>query len=83
MLTAGDNDLLVAFSDGLSEATNAGDEEFGSKRVFDAVAAHLDRPTEEVLARVLESARVLCGSEPLRDDLCLLVVRARAAVAGS
>lgn len=79
----GDDDLLVAFSDGLSEATNAADEEFGSARVLDAIAAHFDRPTDQVMAKVLESARAFCGSEPLRDDLCLLVVRARPAVAGS
>lgn len=78
-----DGDLLVAFSDGLSEATNARDEEFGSERVFDTVADHLGRPTGEILARVLESARAFRGSEPLRDDLCLLVVRARSAVADS
>jgi serine phosphatase RsbU (regulator of sigma subunit) len=79
----GDGDLLVAFSDGLSETTNANDEEFGSERVSDAVAAHFDRPTEEVVARVLESAAAFRGSEPLQDDLCLLVVRAGAAVTGT
>jgi hypothetical protein len=69
-------DLLVAFSDGLSEAANAVDEEFGSERVISAVTARLDRPPADVLAGILESARAFTAGEPPRDDLCVLVVRA-------
>jgi len=69
-------DLLVAFSDGLSEAPNAADEEFGSDRVIDAVTGRLGRPPADVLAGILESARTFTAGEPPRDDLCVLVIRA-------
>ena len=69
-------DLLVAFSDGLSEAANAADEEFGSDRVIDAVIRRIGRPPADVLAGILESVRAFTAGEPPRDDLCVLVVRA-------
>lgn len=73
-LAAGD--ILVAFSDGLSEAANAQDEEFGVDRVIEAVRPLAGRPPADVLDAVLTSVRAFIGSEPLRDDLCVLVVRA-------
>jgi serine phosphatase RsbU (regulator of sigma subunit) len=78
----GNGDLLIAFSDGLSEATNASDEEYGSTRVAEAVSSHLGQPPAEVLARILESVSAFRGREPLHDDLSLLVVRAGSTPAG-
>lgn len=79
----GDGDLLIAFSDGLSEATNASDEEYGGTRVAEAVSTQLGRPPADILARILESVSAFRGSEPLHDDLSLLVVRAGPTPAGS
>jgi serine phosphatase RsbU (regulator of sigma subunit) len=78
-----DGDLLVAFSDGLSEAANASDEEFGSERVIEAVASRVDRPPADVLTGILDSVRTFTAGEPPRDDLCVLVVRARTAGTGA
>ena len=71
-----DGDLLIAFSDGLTETTNAADEEFGSDRVIAAAGGCTDRLPRGVLAAILESARGFAGGQPFRDDLTLLVVRA-------
>lgn len=72
-------DMLVAFSDGLSEAANARDEEFGVDGVIEAVRPLVGRPPADVLGAVIASVRAFIGDEPLRDDLCVLVVRAGAA----
>jgi serine phosphatase RsbU (regulator of sigma subunit) len=79
----GDGDVLIAFSDGLSEAANASDEEYGSTRVAEVISTHLGRPPADILARILESVSAFRGSEPLHDDLSLLVVRAGPAAASS
>jgi sigma-B regulation protein RsbU (phosphoserine phosphatase) len=71
-------DLVVAFSDGLSEATGATDEEFGTDRVIEAATRHLGRPPADVLAGILQSALAFTGGAPLKDDVSLLVVRAGA-----
>ena len=67
-------DLVVLYTDGLTEAENPDDEEFGVERVA-AVVGGLTDPTaeglcEELLRTVDEHA---CG-QPLQDDATLLVV---------
>lgn len=68
-------DLLVVFSDGILEAANEKDEEFGEV----GIAASLDRnwggnPTE-ICAAVLEDVRQFLGTCAPQDDQTLLVVR--------
>jgi sigma-B regulation protein RsbU (phosphoserine phosphatase) len=70
-----DGDLLIAFSDGLTEAADASDEEFGSERIIAAVQRGLGRVPRDVLAVILEAAKAFAGNQPFRDDLTLLVVR--------
>lgn len=67
-------DLLVMYTDGLTEAENPNEEEFGVERVESSVAG-LDRPTAESACRDLLGAvnDFVCG-RPLNDDATLVVV---------
>lgn len=67
-------DRLVMFSDGLSEATNATDVEFGLERIRAAVLSLLDQPPDALARGILEAARTFTGGRPFADDLTLLVV---------
>lgn len=71
-------DLLVLFSDGVTEATNASGVEFGESRLEAAVAGCRDRPLAEILEQVMKTVRGWAGEE-LHDDMTLLLVRARRA----
>ena len=67
-------DLLLIYTDGLTEAENPDEEEFGVDRV-EEVVARLDDPSAEAacrdLLRVVDD--FVCG-QPLQDDATLLVV---------
>jgi sigma-B regulation protein RsbU (phosphoserine phosphatase) len=79
-VTLAPGDLLVAFTDGISEAMNAADEEWGEERLADAVrtcAAGL--PPSKMIARLLECADQFAAGAPQHDDMTLLVVRVGAA----
>jgi sigma-B regulation protein RsbU (phosphoserine phosphatase) len=67
-------DLLVAYTDGLTEAESPDGEELGVERVAAAVAA-LDSHTAEAACETLLDTvnRHACG-QPLHDDATLLVV---------
>jgi serine phosphatase RsbU (regulator of sigma subunit) len=68
-------DLLVIFSDGVTEAT-AGDDEFGEERLIQALQAHRRLPVNDLVTVVLDSVqRFSAGSQ--WDDLTLVVARAR------
>jgi serine phosphatase RsbU (regulator of sigma subunit) len=67
-------DLVALFTDGLTEAEDSKDEEFGVGRVAE-VAASLDNPTAERLCdAILSAVEDHTGSELLHDDATLLVV---------
>jgi sigma-B regulation protein RsbU (phosphoserine phosphatase) len=68
-------DLLVFFTDGVTEPENEFGEMFGEERFLDLLArnAHLDE--HEIMRTVIESVRAWTGSEDLQDDMTLLLAR--------
>jgi sigma-B regulation protein RsbU (phosphoserine phosphatase) len=68
-------DLLVCFTDGVTEPENEFGEMFGEDRLTDLVVKHHDRETSEIIAAVMESVRHWTGSPDLQDDMTLLLAR--------
>jgi len=72
-LSAGD--LLCVFTDGLTEAVNTREEEFGLDRLSAVVAAGLRKPLPEVADRVFADVADFAREMPQYDDQTLLLVR--------
>ena len=68
-------DLLVVFSDGIVEAANARDEEFGEDGVIASIERHWNQAPGEVCAAILDDVKSFLGKELPQDDQTLLVVR--------
>jgi sigma-B regulation protein RsbU (phosphoserine phosphatase) len=72
-LAAGD--VLVAYTDGISEAMNAHDDEWGEERLMDVVRANPTVAARSLIDRVMTSADAFVGGAPQHDDMTLVVVR--------
>jgi serine phosphatase RsbU (regulator of sigma subunit) len=70
-------DVLVAYSDGLSEAENAQGEEFGDDRLISTVEAGRRGTAAEILQQILSAVHRFVGRKPVGDDLTVLVVKFR------
>lgn len=68
-------DVLVYYTDGLTEAENTAREAFGEERLVEVVTAVADHPADVILRTVTASALKFMGSAPPFDDMTLLVVR--------
>jgi sigma-B regulation protein RsbU (phosphoserine phosphatase) len=68
-------DLLVCFTDGVTEPENEYGEMFGEDRLVDLLARNRDRDSEELMATVMASVREWTGSPELQDDMTMLVAR--------
>jgi serine phosphatase RsbU (regulator of sigma subunit) len=68
--------LLVAYTDGVSEARNEADDEYGEARLMTLIEGCRDRSAAEVCATVLEAIRAFRGSRQDQDDVTALVVKA-------
>ena len=72
-MTAGD--ILVMFTDGISEAVNAQGEEFGEERIFAAVRTAAGLPAALMIDRVLSVVDSFTAGAPRQDDMTLVVAR--------
>ena len=68
-------DILITFSDGVTEALSATGEEYGEERLLACVQANRDQPTPELLEAVLASVRAFTAGALQSDDVTALVLR--------
>ncbi|MFB3776264.1 MAG: PP2C family protein-serine/threonine phosphatase [Bryobacteraceae bacterium] len=68
-------DLLVLYSDGVVEATNSRDEQFGEERLQAVVRASAARPAGEIRDAILREVERFLGKQRAQDDLTLVVAR--------
>lgn len=68
-------DLLVAFTDGLTEPENEQGEEFGDERLRSAVREAAGRPAGELIEHVMNNVVAWTGDTLQQDDMTMLVLR--------
>jgi len=69
-------DVLVLYTDGVTEAINDKYEEFGEERLLRIIAEHRGRPAGEIQERILDAIAAFAGDCPQFDDITLMVLRA-------
>jgi sigma-B regulation protein RsbU (phosphoserine phosphatase) len=68
-------DLLIAYTDGISEAMTAEDEEWGETRMLEAVPRRPTALAAEVLQQVFRAADEFTAGAEQHDDMTLLVMK--------
>jgi phosphoserine phosphatase RsbU/P len=68
-------DILVLFSDGVTEAPNPADEDFGDDRVADLVASMRHRPAVEIVEAIEKAVSDFTRGAPAADDITVVVAR--------
>jgi serine phosphatase RsbU (regulator of sigma subunit) len=71
----GEGDLLVLYSDGVTEARNAAEEEFGEKRLIEVLKRHSHQPAQAIIDAVMASLTKFAAGAPLNDDITLVVAK--------
>jgi len=73
-ITMSAGDVLVLFTDGISESRNPANEEFGTDRIIAAVRGSAGKKAEEILAAVFGALREFTGGADPEDDRTLVVI---------
>lgn len=68
-------DLLVCYTDGVTEPENEYGEMFGDERLIQVLQKNAGRDEEEIVATVIDSVLEWTGAGELQDDMTLLVAR--------
>ena len=75
-VTLAPGDWLIVFTDGLVEAENARQEEYGESRVISLLGANASSNPKELLDRLMASLDLFVGSTPQHDDVTCLLIKA-------
>ena len=74
-ITLEPGDVLVGYTDGISEAMNRADEEWGEDRLTDAIRSNRSAPARELIDRIMQAADAFVADAPQYDDMTTIVVR--------
>ncbi len=69
------NDVLVLYTDGITEAQNQDEEEFGEERLIQKIYENLSRTAEDISEGILEAVTAFSNAGDQTDDITLLVVK--------
>jgi sigma-B regulation protein RsbU (phosphoserine phosphatase) len=68
-------DVLLLFSDGVTEAVNPANDEFGEDRLTDVLRANRHRSADEIITAVTDAVTAFAAGAPSADDLTLVVAK--------
>ncbi len=70
-------DVLVLYTDGVTESFNASEEEFGEERLVDALRLNRELPSDALVASIVSDIQEFSRREQY-DDITLIVAKCRA-----
>jgi serine phosphatase RsbU (regulator of sigma subunit) len=68
-------DTLALYTDGVTESFDASGEEFGEKRLVDALKQHKEKPAKHTLASVVDEIQNFSSSGQQHDDITLIIAK--------
>jgi serine phosphatase RsbU (regulator of sigma subunit) len=68
-------DMLVLYSDGVTEANNPAYEEFDEERFIEVLKTHRTLPATEIVQAVIQAVTEFAAGAPQADDITLLVAK--------
>lgn len=68
-------DIVVLYTDGITEAMNNQGEMFGEDRLCAVIKASTEKPANMILSGILDEVLAFCETAPQFDDITLMVVR--------
>jgi len=74
-VTLAQGDLLLLYTDGVTEAINPAEEQFGVERLAAVVRQEAGAPARMVVQVVRQALQEFIGSQPLADDTTIVVVK--------
>ncbi len=71
----GPGDILLVYSDGITESINTDEEEYGEERLVALLRGQCGKRASEIIETIVESVRAHAGGAAQSDDMTLLVIK--------
>lgn len=70
------NDVVIFYTDGVTESINEKEEQFGQERLIAAIEKSIDLPVQDLIDKVKEEVTTFAQGQPQFDDLTLVALKA-------
>ena len=70
------NDIVVFYTDGITEAINGAGEQFGEKRLIETINQNMDLPVKDLIGRVKDDVFAFAQGQPQHDDFTMVLLKA-------
>lgn len=70
------NEVVVLYTDGITEAMDASGQEFGRENFFEALRVSSTGSSQEILDNICERLKRFVGLHPQHDDMTLVIIKA-------
>ncbi len=74
----GPGDLLIAYTDGITEPENAYGQDFGVERLAETALRYQNSEPKEIVAKIIEAVKHWSSASETPDDMTLVIARGRA-----
>jgi sigma-B regulation protein RsbU (phosphoserine phosphatase) len=75
-ITLQENDVLLIYSDGVTEAADRNGEDFGEPRLHELVRENLSLPANALVDKIIQAVKTHAGKSPPReDDITVMVMK--------
>jgi len=74
-LSLGSGDVLVAYSDGITDAVNIKDEEFGERRLLEVIMKNREATACKLVDAIVDAVQSHSGGAAQMDDMTILAIR--------
>ena len=71
----GPGDVIVLYTDGVTEATNEQDREYGVERLSSMIHASRNLPAKGIISSIVSDVTAFAGTRPQFDDITLMVLK--------
>jgi sigma-B regulation protein RsbU (phosphoserine phosphatase) len=68
-------DIVILYTDGVTEAINSAEEQFGQQRLLAIVEENRGLSAKEILRRIQDAVTAHAGGQPQFDDITLMILK--------
>ena len=68
-------EVVVFYTDGVTDALNESEEEFGLQRLINIACLHREQSAEEIVEAIRDAVDEFAGQTPQFDDLTVVVIK--------
>ncbi|MEK7397016.1 MAG: PP2C family protein-serine/threonine phosphatase, partial [Candidatus Poribacteria bacterium] len=71
----GDGDILVLYTDGITETLNSQDEQFGKERLERLISSNTNLSAPELKSLIIQELNKYCEDNVYKDDVTLVIAK--------